>query len=80
MVFMPFYFFLIWLVGLLSIYDQAIEFNPLDAEAWGNRGGVLLMLQRYKEAIASFDKAIQIQPNFPMAIHNRTQALSQLGE
>ena len=59
-------------------YDQAIEFNPLDAEAWGNRGGVLLMLRRYEDAIASSNKAIQIQPNFPMAIHNRAQALNQL--
>ena len=63
----------------IASYDQAIEFNRLDAEAWGNRGGVLLMLQRYEDAIASFDKAIQIQPNLPMAIHNRAQALSQLG-
>lgn len=63
----------------IDSYDKVIEFNPLDAEAWGNRGGVLSMLQRYEDAIASFDKAIQIQPNFPLAIYSREQALSQLG-
>jgi superkiller protein 3 len=48
------------------------------AEAWLMRGVVLRNLQRYSEAIASFDKAIQITPDFQVAIENRQQALSQL--
>jgi tetratricopeptide (TPR) repeat protein len=36
-------------------------------------------LKQYQEAIASYDKAIQIKPDYQLAINNRKQLLTQLG-
>jgi tetratricopeptide (TPR) repeat protein len=55
-----------------------IQLQPNNAVAWFNRGAALGNLQRYEDAIASFNKAIQIQPDFDVAIENRKQALSQI--
>ncbi|HEY9739209.1 MAG TPA: tetratricopeptide repeat protein, partial [Coleofasciculaceae cyanobacterium] len=38
---------------------------------WYNQGNKLRKLQRYEDAIASFDKAIQIHSDFPYAWYNK---------
>jgi tetratricopeptide (TPR) repeat protein len=43
--------------------DKAIEFKPDYHEAWNNRGSVLGYLGRFEEAIASYDKALEINPH-----------------
>ncbi|MBC6473034.1 MAG: tetratricopeptide repeat protein [Hormoscilla sp. GM102CHS1] len=42
--------------------DEATEINPRFYEAWRERGKALYWLQRYREALASFDKTININP------------------
>ncbi|MFE4107263.1 tetratricopeptide repeat protein [Almyronema epifaneia] len=43
----------------LANFDQAIQFDPEYEDAWYRRGLALTELQRYEEAIASYDKAIE---------------------
>ena len=44
----------------LRCYDKAIEIDPLDAEAWNNRGNALRELGRDTESDAAFTKAIEL--------------------
>jgi tetratricopeptide (TPR) repeat protein len=47
--------------------------------AWNNRGIALYDLGRYEEAVASYDKAIEIKPDDEEAWNNRGIALRNLG-
>ena len=54
----------------------AIRGNALD---WIIQGYCLGWLKRYEEAIASYDKALEIKPDFQEAWNNRGSALGKLG-
>ena len=54
----------------LASYDKAIQIKPDYAEAYNNRGNVLLELKKIESAIESFDRAIQIKPNYAEAYTN----------
>jgi protein O-GlcNAc transferase len=43
--------------------DSAIECNPDYAEAWSNRGNALNDLRRHEEALASYERSIEIKPD-----------------
>jgi predicted O-linked N-acetylglucosamine transferase (SPINDLY family) len=57
---------------------QAIEVNPAHASAHNARGKVLQALNRWDEALTSFDKAIALKPDFTEAHFNRGLALRAL--
>jgi tetratricopeptide (TPR) repeat protein len=44
----------------LRCYEKAIEINPLNADAWHNKGDVLNELNRTTEADAAFSKATEL--------------------
>ena len=46
----------------LQSYDRAIELTPDLAEAHANRGNALVELRQFGEAVASFDRAVALQP------------------
>jgi len=47
------------------------EFARLDtAEAWFNRGNSLAHLERYEEAMEAYQKALELQPDYPWARAN----------
>ena len=48
-------------------YDQAIEIDPNNADAWNNKGIALHNLRKYKEAIECNDRAVKIDPNYVKA-------------
>jgi len=50
------------------------------AETWLNQGKQQLADQDFLGAIASFDQAIQIKPDYPEAWNNRGLALGNLGD
>jgi tetratricopeptide (TPR) repeat protein len=52
--------------------------NPSTYQAWGNRGISLHHLDRYEEALASFDKVIELNPDDDKAWVKRGQALLKL--
>jgi len=49
------------------------------ADAWHNKGVVLINLARYEEAIACFERAIELKPDYADAWHNKGVALDALG-
>ncbi|MEH2156626.1 CHAT domain-containing protein [Nostoc sp.] len=60
--------------------DVVSESTTDKAEAWFNQGDVLYSLGLYEQAIALFDKAIEIKHDYHEAWHNRGVALRQLGQ
>ncbi len=72
-------------LGMQGKYEQALKQveNALHrkadlAEAWYNKGVVLLMLDRHKEAQPCFDEALYYKPNFIEAWYNKGVALGNL--
>jgi tetratricopeptide (TPR) repeat protein len=62
-------------------YDEAnlvLRWN--DAGAWYHHGAVLAQLGRLREALPSFDRAIELQNDFVAAFTKRCQILSALGD
>jgi len=59
---------------------KAIEIKPDNARAWGNRGVALYLLGKCEEALKSFDRAIEIKPDFERAIHRARRYFVVLSE
>ena len=47
-------------------------------DAYNNKGGILVRLERYEEALRCYDVAIKIKPNYYRIQHNKGIALSEL--
>jgi tetratricopeptide (TPR) repeat protein len=60
-----------------SVLIKQYESNPQAAE-YNRQGMVVAKSGDYYKAIQYFDRAIEIQPNFPQAYHNRGLAYSAL--
>ncbi|EGK83878.1 tetratricopeptide repeat protein [Microcoleus vaginatus PCC 9802] len=52
----------------------------IEAEAWCDRGNEQYNLGRFEEAIASYNQAIALKPDYHDALHNREVAQRKLGE
>ena len=50
-----------------KIYDEAINLNPNNAQAWYGRGTSYGSMKKYGRAIPDFDKAIELNPDFTNA-------------
>lgn len=63
----------------VSAFEQAINIKSDDYVAWYLRGNLLRKnLQSYEAALASYNRAIKIQPSFADAWLGRARALAQL--
>lgn len=62
----------------IEYFDRVLELKPDFAGAWNLRGLEFVVLKRYEEAIASFDKALEIRPGYPEAKYNREDAETEL--
>lgn len=58
--------------------DTAIKFANY-AYIWHHRGDVMYELKRYPEAIASYEKAVQIDPQYARSMYSRGLLLAELG-
>ncbi len=63
----------------LEAINRAIALNRESAEAWTIRGEATWILERYDQAIISFDKALQLDPNYEPARRLRQRARQTLG-
>ncbi len=58
-------------VTAVEILDQLIAYEPNNASNFMNRGLMHSHLQRYDEAMADYNKAIQLNPKLDQAYSNR---------
>jgi tripartite motif-containing protein 71 len=58
---------------VLEVVDKALTLNPYHTNAWNLRGVSYSWLQRYDEALASYDKALTIDPNYQEALDNKNK-------
>jgi len=63
----------------LKHVEDALRRKPDLAEAWYNKGVVLLLLFQFSEALASFEEALQCRPVFTEARYNKGITLGNLG-
>lgn len=63
----------------LAACDAALAWQPLSAEAHNLRGVVLEELDRESEAIAAYQEALKIEPNFAEPAENLRQIASEYG-
>jgi predicted O-linked N-acetylglucosamine transferase (SPINDLY family) len=56
---------------MLAHWDQVVARQPGSADAWNNRGVALRELGRLDDAIASFGRALAINPGYAGALLNR---------
>ncbi len=59
----------------LIAFNQLIQIEPENSQAYLNRGTTLRKLRRYADAIASYDRALAINPDYPQAWVDRGVAL-----
>jgi Tfp pilus assembly protein PilF len=59
--------------------DAESQKIPAPVEAWFNRGLEYAQAGDFEEAITSWDKALELNPNLPQGWHNRGSALAELG-
>jgi len=62
----------------IEYFDKVLALKPDFAGAWNLRGLEFVVLKRYEEAIASFNKALEIRPNYPEAKYNKEDAETEL--
>jgi len=59
--------------------DRSIQIDPGSAQAWLDRGILMLEMGRAEEAINALDRALAIQPDNLDALTTKAEALTILG-
>jgi predicted O-linked N-acetylglucosamine transferase (SPINDLY family) len=59
-------------------YQQSLEINPNQANAYNNQGIALYYLKRLDEALASYERALALNPDHAEALNNQGLALRDL--
>jgi tetratricopeptide (TPR) repeat protein len=63
----------------ISAYEQAIQYDSHNIQAYHNKGSALAALSRYEEAIAVYEQALHINPQKTETSKNLGYALKYLG-
>lgn len=64
----------------LMACEQAIALRPNDSGMWAERSGILLQTEAYPDAIASANKALELDDANSLALTYRCMAFSALGQ
>ena len=64
----------------MALLTASLENDATDKLAYIGRGSVFMKLNQASEAIEDFNKALEIDPNYPKALHLRGLAREKLGE
>jgi len=59
----------------LEFFDQVLEMNPENADAWNNKGVALYGMGRPEEALICYDRALATDPENREALRNRAFVL-----
>jgi predicted Zn-dependent protease len=66
--------------GAVKLLTRAINADPTNPQAYHERAMALLNLNRDREALADFGKALELNPRFPGARSWRARTLAGLGD
>jgi tetratricopeptide (TPR) repeat protein len=64
----------------IKYFDKAIQLEPLNFFAWANKGLILKIMGRVKDALACYDRALWIQPMYVNAWYNKAVLLGSIGK
>jgi tetratricopeptide (TPR) repeat protein len=59
---------------------QCVQLVPANADNWNLLGWVQLNCKDYEAALASFERALAINPSYVVALRNKALALRRLGQ
>ena len=62
----------------LLLYNEALQLEPENVDAWFGKGFSLENLNRYEESLAAYDKARAINPDYALAWQGRGVSLHKL--
>ncbi|TMC20868.1 MAG: tetratricopeptide repeat protein [Chloroflexi bacterium] len=62
----------------LAVYDEVIQTDSSNAEAWQGRGLTQALNAQHREALESFERALQLNPNSLVALNGKGTALNRL--
>lgn len=62
-----------------KVYRSIVERDPKHVNGWCYLGIALHDLRRYDESVAAYERALTLQPNFPIALNNMGNSLRYLG-
>ncbi len=65
-------------IGSFGAIFMLNRLNSKNAIELYNQGNTLIQLQRYQEALATYEKAVDIKPDYPQALYGQGKALFQL--
>lgn len=63
----------------LEAYEQGLAIEPGNAHLWGAKGQTLLILKRYQEAAAAYNRSLQLDPSQEYARNGEQEALDKIG-
>jgi serine/threonine protein kinase len=58
-------------VAAIAVYEQMIQLNLADSEAFIDMGNVYVVLKQAQNALRAFDQAIRVSPNNSVAYYNK---------
>src|ERR1700739_1120481 len=64
----------------IKYFTKGLKLNPLDTDAYYNRGLAKYKLEKFDDAIADFTKVIELNPKDADAYGNRGAAKNELGK
>jgi len=67
-------------IGALEVYDQVLDIDVTDAEAWNLKSLVHYEQKNYAKALDSIEKSVESQPTYGMAWYNKACYLSLLNQ
>lgn len=51
----------------LECFDEAISINPSESKTWYNKGLVLYLVGKFKDALECANKALELNSNYKLA-------------
>lgn len=62
----------------LTLYDQALQNDALNAQIWQGRGLALALTMQHSDALASFERALQLDSSLIVSLNGKATALNML--